>query len=159
SVNRMGERETVAVIGGGSWGTTLAHMVAANGFETLLWLRSPKLIEEINAQHTNGLYLPGFKPSENLPAIAHLQEAVTPRRTLIIAVPSHGLRAVALELGNHVDGGHVLIHGVKGIEPGSFKRMSEVLREETPCRKIGALSGPNLAKEIMRGQPSATVIA
>ncbi|MBM3275499.1 MAG: NAD(P)-dependent glycerol-3-phosphate dehydrogenase, partial [Candidatus Sericytochromatia bacterium] len=80
-------------------------------------------------------------------------------RVIFLVVPSHGLRAVARHLGGDLDGSQVLIHAVKGIEPGTFKRMSQILREETASRKIGVLSGPNLAKEVALHHPSATVIA
>jgi glycerol-3-phosphate dehydrogenase (NAD(P)+) len=80
-------------------------------------------------------------------------------RLLILVVPSHGLRAIANELGQQLTGEHVVVHATKGIEEGSHKRMSEVLREETCVRKIGVLTGPNLASEVAARQPAGTLVA
>lgn len=149
----------VSVIGGGSWGTIVAHLIAENGHPVKLYMRDADQASEVNATRRNRRYLPDYELSARLMATASLEDAAKDAQTLFLMVPSHSLREVARELGDHLDGGRVLIHGVKGIEPGSFKRMSQVLREETCCRKIGVLSGPNLAKEVAAGHPSASVIA
>lgn len=149
---------SISVIGGGSWGTTIAHLIAQNGFPVRLWMRDPEQVRILNENHRNPRYLADLDLDPRLLATTSLAEAAQ-AATLFIMTPSHSFRSVMNELGNHLDGSKVLIHGVKGIEPGTFKRMSELIREETCCRKIGVLSGPNLAKEVAAGQPSATVIA
>ena len=152
-------KETVGVIGAGSWGTTLAKVLAENGNPVLLWSRRPELADALNSQRENQLYLPKIELPESIRATSNLQEIAEQALLLLLVVPSHGLRKVAYELGEFVTGEHVVIHATKGLEQGSHKRMSEVLREETCLRKIGVLSGPNLARELAQGQPAGTLIA
>ncbi|HEY9854586.1 MAG TPA: NAD(P)H-dependent glycerol-3-phosphate dehydrogenase [Stenomitos sp.] len=149
----------VSVIGGGSWGTIIAHLIAENGHPVKLYMRDADQAAQLNATRRNARYLPDFELHPRLLATASLEDAASGAQTLFLMVPSQSLRLVARELGDHLDGSHILIHGIKGLEPGTFKRMSQVLREETSCRKIGVLSGPNLAKEVAAGHPSATVVA
>jgi glycerol-3-phosphate dehydrogenase (NAD(P)+) len=155
----MRSSTVVGVIGGGTWGSTLSWLLAEKGHDVLLWLRDDRILEEINEKHLNSKYVPDLSLPPSIRATSLLQEVVCECHVIIIAVASHGFRKVVHQLGEHVDGSHILVHAVKGMEEGSFKRMSEILREETCCRKIGVISGPNLAKEIMMGFPSATVVA
>lgn len=150
---------TVAVLGGGSWGTTLAHLAGVTGNETLLWMRDVERAKELNEQHTNTRYLGEAKLSENVRATNDLEEAVRGANLVIFSVPSKSVRAVANEAGNYVTGDQAILSAIKGLENESHKRMTEILREETCARKLGAISGPNLAKEIIAGQPSATAVA
>ncbi len=149
----------VGVVGGGSWGTALAQLLADNGNDVLFWMRHGEAAEAINRTRHNPRYLPEVELGPGVQATTELARIGSECRVVLMVVPSHGLRAVARELGDQLDGGHVLIHGVKGIEPVTYKRMTQILREETCCRKIGVLSGPNLAKEVALRQPSAAVIA
>ncbi|HMI92005.1 MAG TPA: NAD(P)H-dependent glycerol-3-phosphate dehydrogenase, partial [Polyangiales bacterium] len=151
--------ECVAVIGSGSWGTTLAKVAGENGRKVLLWARRPELCEEINRTRRNQSYLPDIALPPSLEATPDLERVCASAKLLVVVVPSHGMREIAYALGNHLDGEHVIVHATKGIERESFKRMSEVLREETCVRKIGVLSGPNLARELALGQPAGTLIA
>lgn len=149
----------VGVIGGGSWGTTVANIIGDNNYKALLWLRNKESVEEINTKHENKKYLPEFKLSENIVATESLEEIAKKCRVIFFIVPSKGFRDVAYQLGNYVNGEHIIIHGTKGLEQATFKSMSVILKEETNCKRIGVLSGPNLAKEIMKKQPSGAVIA
>ena len=149
----------VGIVGGGSWGTALAHLIGGNGHPVLHWMRDVETIAEVNGRHTNTKYLPGMALSPQVAATADLARVGRECRLILLVVPSQSLRAVTGALGDHLDGGHVLVHGVKGFEQGTFKRMTTIIREETCVRKIGVLSGPNLAREVAEGQPSATVIA
>ncbi len=149
----------VGVLGGGSWGTSLAQLAATNGFRVIQWMRDAKRADEQNRCHENRTYLPDIPLSPAIEAITDLQRVGQECRLILVVVPSQSLRSVLYELGAHLDGGHLLVHGVKGLETGTFKRMSEILREETPCRQLGVLSGPNLAREVAMGQPSASVVA
>jgi glycerol-3-phosphate dehydrogenase (NAD(P)+) len=151
--------EKVTVIGSGSWGSTLADVLGNNGHEVLMWARSEERCEEINTRHTNERYLPGCGLSPNITATTDLQRACEHSRWILLVVPSHGLRDCARRMGDHLTGEHMIVHATKGIEQSSFRRMSQVLREETCVRKIGVLSGPNLAREIMRRQPAGTLVA
>lgn len=148
----------VSIVGGGSWGTTLAHLVGENDHQVIHWLRDEEVVQQINFHRSNPKYRPEVSISANVSATTDFQE-IAKSKLIIIAVPSHALREIAYEMGNFLDGSHVLVHGIKGLEPETFKRMSVILREETPCRRIGAISGPNLAEEIIKGQPGATVVA
>ena len=150
---------TVGVVGAGSWGTTLAKLLGDNGSPVMLWARREELCAQINAERCNTRYLPGFVLPETVEATADLERVCKSCHLLFLIVPSHGLREVAFKMGDHLVGEQVLIHGTKGIEQGSFRRMSAVLREETCVRKIGVLSGPNLALELAAGRPGGTLVA
>lgn len=157
--------QRVAVLGGGSFGTTLANIMAENGHDAVLWLRDESRAEEINRDHRNSIYLPDFPLHEGLKATTHLASAVADCDFVFMSVPSSSCRAVAKEVSRHIDKRSILISTTKGLEasqnpePNSFRLMSEVLREEIPGQRLGVLSGPNLAKEIAAKQITATVIA
>jgi glycerol-3-phosphate dehydrogenase (NAD(P)+) len=151
--------EPVGVIGAGSWGTTLAKVLGENGQQTLLWARRAELCEAINDSHENHDYLPGFELPATVEATSDLERVCARCQLILLVVPSHGLRQLAYELGQFVNGEHVVVHATKGIEQQSFKRMSEILLEETCLRKIGVLSGPNLARELAARQPTGTLVA
>jgi glycerol-3-phosphate dehydrogenase (NAD(P)+) len=155
----MSALETVGIVGGGSFGSALADMIGTKGHPVLHWHRTAEGAERFNATHENAKYLPGMKLSGNVAATADIAEVARAARLIIVSVPSMHFRSVARRLGDHVDGSQILVSTTKGIEADSFKLMTEVLREETCCLKIGALSGPNLAKEIAAKMPSGTVIA
>ena len=148
----------VAVIGAGSWGTTVAALAAANT-PTVLWARRPALAEQINTQHVNADYLAAFTLPEALRATSDLAEAVAFADVLVMAVPSHGYRDVAAEAAPHLRPWVPVVTLSKGLERSSRKRMSEVTRDEMPGHPVAVLTGPNLAKEILAGQPAASVVA
>lgn len=151
----------IAVIGSGSWGTAVASLAAANG-ETLLWSRRPDVAASINSDHENVRYLPGFRLPDSLSASSDLASVVDEADALAIGVPSHGLRDVLESVASLVDPTKPIVSLSKGIEQGTLMRMTEVIGDVLPQHqrhRIGVLSGPNLAKEIMAGQPAATVIA
>src|SRR5690606_17854752 len=104
-------------------------------------------------------YLPGFTLSGNIEATDDLERVARSARMLFLCVPSPHFREAARRLGEWVDGSQILVSTTKGIEAETFKLMTEILREETACLKLGAMSGPNLAKEIAAKVPSGTVIA
>jgi len=151
--------ESIGIIGGGSFGSALADMIGTKGHPVLQWFRTPEGADRFNATHENGKYLPGFRLSANITATGDLEKVARAAKLLVVSVPSQHFREVAGKLGEWVDGSQILVSTTKGIEAHSFKLMTEILREETCCLKIGALSGPNLAKEIAAKKPSGTVIA
>jgi glycerol-3-phosphate dehydrogenase (NAD(P)+) len=150
--------DKVAVIGAGSWGTTVASVAAASA-PTVLWARRPALAQSIDTLHENPDYLPGVVLPETLRATASLDEAVTGAALVIMAVPSHGFRAVLTELSGSIPSDAPVLSLAKGLERGTHLRMTEVIAQVVPGHLAGVLTGPNLAREIAAGQPAATVVA
>src|SRR2546425_9088552 len=148
----------VAVIGAGSWGTTVASLTARNA-PTLLWARAPELADEIGANHTNEKYLQDAELHPELGATDSLKEAIASADVLVMAVPSHGFRDVLEEAVPHVRPWIPVVSLTKGLEQGSKLRMTEVIDELLPGHPTGVLTGPNLAKEVLDGYAAAAVIA
>lgn len=149
----------IAVIGGGSFGTVIANITAQNGHQVMFWMRSEELVEEVNNQHENRQYLPGYLLEHNVVATDDMAAAVADCEVIFVAVPSSSFRAVVQEVVRCAPSNAILISTTKGIEAGSFKLMSQILQEESPTARIGVLSGPNLAKEIAANHLTGTVIA
>lgn len=137
------------MLGAGSWGTALAVLLARNGNEVALWGRDETEVEDIRARRENSRYLPGVEIPDNV-TVGDVGDA----DFWVIAVPSDAVREVASRLPPQA----LVVIASKGLEAGG-KRMSEVVREVRPDARVCALSGPNLAVEIARGVPTATVIA
>ncbi|HEX4218023.1 MAG TPA: NAD(P)H-dependent glycerol-3-phosphate dehydrogenase, partial [Acidimicrobiales bacterium] len=148
----------VAVIGAGSWGTTVASLVSSNT-PTVLWARSPELAESLRIDHCNPSYLPDVTLPDGLEATADLARAVDGAQLVIMAVPSHGFRAVLSDLAKSVTAGTPVISLTKGLEQGSHQRMTQVVADLLPESPAGVLTGPNLASEVIGGQPAASVVA
>ncbi len=147
----------VAVIGAGSWGTTVASLVSSNA-PTILWARNPELAVSLREDHRNETYLPGFVLPEQLDATADLATAVDGADLVVMAVPSHGFRPVLVELAPSLPPGTPVISLTKGLEQGTHRRMTEVVAEVLPASPAGVLTGPNLASEVATGQPTASVV-
>ena len=148
----------VAVIGAGSWGTTVAALAAQNT-TTTLWARRPELAKQINEENVNPKYLPGFTLPAQLLATSSMQEAVEVADVVVMAVPSHGFREVLREAVPSIRPWVPVVSLAKGLERDSLKRMSEVVQDELPGHPVAVLTGPNLAKEVLAGQPAASVVA
>ncbi len=148
----------VGLLGGGSWGTTVATLVSRNA-PIMLWARDPATVHEINEQHSNEKYLPGRQLPEQLRACGSIAEAVDGADVLIMGVPSHGFREVATEAVQHIRPWVPVISLAKGLEQGSHLRMTQVIDEVMPGHPAGVLTGPNLAREIHGGYAAAAVIA
>jgi glycerol-3-phosphate dehydrogenase (NAD(P)+) len=148
----------VTVLGAGSWGTTVANLTTALN-PTLLWARNPTVTSEINEANTNSAYLPGTTLARRLRATSDLEEAVRFGDVLIVGVPSKGFRAILDEARRWVRPWIPVVSLTKGIEGGSLLRMTQIIEELLPGHPAAALSGPNLAREIMAGQAAASVIA
>ena len=153
----------VAFIGAGSWGTATAALVARKEeHETVLWARRPELAETINLFHENPQYLPDLPLPENLEATNDLEKALSGADVVVMGVPSHGFRDVLRDVSQHAEAKAKYVSLTKGLEIESRKRMSEVIREEVDgvgddC--VAVLTGPNLAKEVVRGFPAASTVA
>ena len=148
----------VTVLGGGTWGTTVAS-IAARKTETVLWLRDPEVAEAINETHQNPRYLAGFDLAPSLRASADLAKAVGEADVLIAGVPSQYLRGVLEQAADHVRPFIPVVSLVKGLEQGTGKRMTEVIGEVLPGHPAGVLSGPNIAKEVVQGYSAAATLA
>jgi len=151
-------RICVAVIGGGSWGTTVAH-IAAHNTDTVLWARDPAVAQEVNDKHMNSKYLAGYELHEDLRATSDLAEAVSHADVLVMGVPSHGFRQALKDCAEHLRAWVPVVSLTKGLEQGTRQRMTEVIQDELPGHPYGLLTGPNLAKEILAGDAAASVIA
>lgn len=149
----------VSVIGGGSFGTVIANICAENGYDVRFWMRSDEMAAGINRNHENPQYLPGYALNQRVVATTDMDEAVRDSDVIFVAVPSKSFRAVVRRMLPYCAADVVLISTTKGIEPGRFLLMSQILREEAPKARIGVLSGPNLAKEIAAKHLTGTVLA
>lgn len=150
----------VTVVGAGSWGTTIAALAARHAAVTL-WARRPELAAAISERHENADYLPGVALPEGLRCTADLEAAVQGAEVVVMGVPSHGFRGVLTQAAPSIRPGVPVLSLTKGIERDSLQRMTEVVIEvlDAPPHRVGVLTGPNLAQEVIAGQPTATVVA
>lgn len=149
----------ISIIGAGSWGTTLAILAAENGYGVTLWSRERESINSIIRERENKKYLPGVKIPKNVCVEASIEKAASNADIIISAVPAQFTREISRKYAKHINCG-IVVNVAKGIEVGTYKRMSEVLKEELPEEiSVVSLSGPNHAEEVSRKMPTATVIA
>ncbi|MGC6284204.1 MAG: NAD(P)H-dependent glycerol-3-phosphate dehydrogenase [Polaribacter sp.] len=148
----------VGLLGGGSWGTTVASLTAKNS-PTVIWARNPKTVEEINTNHTNEKYLPNAKLTPSLHASNSIKETVENADVVVMGVPAQSFRTVLEEAKPHIRPWVPIINLAKGLELSTKKRMTEIIEEIMPGHPVGVLTGPNLAKEIHFGNAAAAVIA
>ncbi|MDQ3419851.1 MAG: NAD(P)-dependent glycerol-3-phosphate dehydrogenase [Acidobacteriota bacterium] len=151
--------KATAVLGAGSWGTALAVHLANAGHHVRLWARDETFVEELRASRANTRYLPGIQLDRRIAATASLDEALSGARFVVVAVPSHGFRAVVKRATPFLRDA-VLVSATKGIEVDSLQRMSQVIEGETAgCCRVVVLSGPSFALETARGLPTAMIAA
>ena len=148
----------VGLLGGGSWGTTVAALVARNT-DIKIWARDAATVDEINTKHTNEKYLPGAVLPERLVACGSIEETVADIDVLVMGIPSQGFRGVLEQVKPHLRAWVPVISLTKGLELDTRMRMTEIIQEVLPGHPVGVLTGPNLAREIMAGQAAASVIA
>lgn len=153
--------DRIAVVGAGSWGTTVAAL-AARSTPTMLWARRPELAEEINDIKENRHYLPGFALPDGLTTTADLEAVVEGSSALVMAVPSHGFREIYSRIAEGLADEVPVLSLTKGIEQETLATMTQIVLETTPRKDeslVGVMTGPNLASEVAAGQPTASVIA
>jgi glycerol-3-phosphate dehydrogenase (NAD(P)+) len=152
--------KTVAVLGAGSWGTALAIHLGHLDHDVRLWARDPALASDLQVCRANPVYLPeGVLPPRVTPT-SSLAEALAGAGLVVSAVPSHGTRAVIRAAVPCLAPGAVIVSATKGIEEGSLLRVSEVIAAESgPGHLVAVLSGPSFASEVVRGLPTAVVVA
>ena len=153
--------KTTAVLGGGSWGTALAVHLARAGHGVRLWARDRAFVEEVAATRVNARYLPGVTLPDGLEPTDRLDVALDGARFIVLAIPSHGFRAVVRSALPHVVDRAVMVSTAKGLETDTLERMSQVIADETAGRRcpIVVLSGPSFAAEVARGLPTAILAA
>ncbi|MCU1489153.1 MAG: hypothetical protein JWM85_558 [Acidimicrobiaceae bacterium] len=148
----------IAVLGAGSWGTTVAELLAERT-ETWLWARDASIAEEISREGTNVAYLGDHRLPGSLRATASLEEALAGATLVVVAVPSHGLRSVLAAAESPPPPEVPVLSLAKGLEESGLSRPSEVIAECWAGNEVAVLTGPNLAGEILEGQPAASVVA
>ncbi len=148
-----------AVIGGGAWGSALAHLVARNGHVVQLWARETDVVEHINLTHANPRFLPGAMLDPAVRATTSMERALEDAELVVYVAPSHVLRDVVRGALPHVHPDAIAVVATKGIERRTLALMSDVVEGEMPGHSVVALSGPSFALEVARGMPTAIVAA
>jgi glycerol-3-phosphate dehydrogenase (NAD(P)+) len=147
----------ITFLGGGSFGTALAIMMAKKGFDVLVWDRNNKTIDDINNKRENINYLPGVVVPHNVYATISLEEALKNSKYIVLSVPSQAIREVASKIRPYLKEDSIIISIAKGIEEDSGKRLSEVIRDEISENGIVILSGPSHAEEVALDIPTTVV--
>jgi len=150
-----------AVLGSGAWGTTFAQVLADAGCTVRLWGRNEDVAHQITTEHVNGRYLPGIELPETVTATTDVAAALDGVDLVVVAIPSQSARATLEPLRGLVPAGAVAVSLMKGVELSTDRRMSEVVAESLAidAGRVAVVSGPNLAGEIARRQPTATVVS
>lgn len=148
----------ILVIGAGSWGTTLTKLLAEKGLEVTLWVRELELLEKLQQNGKNEYYLPQVSLPKNIVYTNDLALAKQ-AEVIVLVTPSHVVRGMCQQLAKIGISNKIIVSCAKGLEEGTFYRMTEIITQELPNNKIAALSGPNHAENVSEKQPTATVIA
>ncbi|MHB1950749.1 MAG: NAD(P)H-dependent glycerol-3-phosphate dehydrogenase [Acidiferrobacteraceae bacterium] len=151
-------KDTVAVLGAGSWGSALAILIARNGYPTLLWGRDRRAMERMARERNNETYLAHSRFPDRVEIEPDLAAAARRADGFVLAVPCPGVRTLLRELRPLLAGKPLLAQAAKGMEPETAKRLSEVAREEIEGR-FGLISGPTFAREVAEGLPTALTVA
>lgn len=152
----------MAVVGGGSWGTALAHLLAAKGHGVDLWVYESDVCRQIIQERENKVFLPGVSLPPQLRAVNSIREAVAGKPVVVIVVPSHVMRKVSSEMGPFLTPDCIVVSASKGIENSTHLTMSGVLGETLPNvspERLAVLSGPSFAKEVAAKAPTAVTVA
>jgi len=151
--------ENICVLGGGSWGTALAVVLAKKGYNIDLWLRNKKQCDEINSVRENLKYLQGILLANNIKATDDIEKAVYNKSIIVSAIPTHAVRETMNLIRNHTIEKPIIVNVAKGIEVGTLLRISEIVKEEIPHAEYTILSGPSHAEEVARDIPTTVVAA
>ena len=152
----------VSVIGGGSFGTAMAQLLAGKGYETRVWMREPELVKTVNEKHENTTYMPGFTLAPTLKATTDLAEALDRAELVVHATPSQTARKVLGDAARFIPPHVPIVTIAKGIENGTLLTMTEVMEEVLPeplHPYLAVLSGPSFAKEVVQRLPTAVTVA
>jgi glycerol-3-phosphate dehydrogenase (NAD(P)+) len=157
-IHKNPEKIRLAVLGGGSFGTAMANLAARNGCDTTIWVRNKRTVKSMAKTQMNKKYLPGYKLDNRLKYSYDLEAAVKDKDIIFLAVPSSAFRETLKNIKPFISG-QSIVSLTKGMEKDTFAMMSDIIKDELPEVNFGVMSGPNLAVEIMKNMPSATVIA
>lgn len=149
----------IGVLGAGSWGTTLADLLARNGHVVRLWAHEAEVVEAINARRENPLFLSGRRLADGLAAVTEPGAAVQGAELVLLAAPSHVARQVLRRAVSEIPAGAIIVSATKGIETDTLALMHEMIAVEAPGSTAAILSGPSFALEVADGQPTAVVAA
>ena len=147
----------IAVLGAGSWGTTLADLLARKGEDVVLWAYEADVVQAINATHLNPVFLPNAPLAPSLRAVADAAEAVAGAQLIVSVAPSHALRSVLRRVHDVVPIGTIIVSATKGLETDTLALMSDVIAAVLPQARLAVLSGPSFAREVYEGRPTAVV--
>jgi glycerol-3-phosphate dehydrogenase (NAD(P)+) len=149
----------ISVVGAGSWGTTLADLLARNGHQVRIWARETEVVDAINRRHVNTLFLPNASLAPSLEASGAIPDVVRHAEMIVCAAPSHAVRRVGTDVGAAVPGRTVVVSVSKGLEPKTLDTMTAILEEVLSNSSVVALSGPSFAQEVHARHPTAVVAA
>jgi glycerol-3-phosphate dehydrogenase (NAD(P)+) len=152
----------IATIGAGNWGTALAATFAQSGHDVRLWAFETEVVESIRARRENEVFMPGVKLPEGLLATGDLQEALAGAEIVVTVMPSHVCATLFQQMLPYLRPEMIFVSATKGLDTGRLMRMSEVIQSvvgESFAPRLCALSGPSFAKEVIRGDPTAVVVA
>ncbi len=150
----------ITVLGAGSWGTTLADLLAKKGHNVRLWAREAEVVESIREKGVNEMFLPGVRLDASLRAFSSADEAVNNARIIVSVVPSHGVRGVFKKIKSALPGNAVIVSASKGIEGETLLTPAAIIRDVLGGeRDVAVLSGPSFAKEVSKGLPAALSVA
>jgi glycerol-3-phosphate dehydrogenase (NAD(P)+) len=147
----------IAVLGAGSWGTTLANLLAKKGQDVCLWAYEPDVVEAVNSSHVNPVFLANSPLEPSLRATGDAAEAVQGASLIVSVAPSHALRSVLRRVRDAVPAGTIIVSATKGLETDTLALMSDVIAAEVPQARLAVISGPSFAKEVYEGRPTAVV--
>jgi glycerol-3-phosphate dehydrogenase (NAD(P)+) len=154
--------ERIGVVGAGSWGTALAHLLGLKGFAVDLWAYEEAVKQQIESEHHNDLFLPGVSLSDNISPTNDIEKVVSEKSMVIVVVPSHVMRETVQKMSNCLHPAAVLVSASKGIENGTRLTMTGIFREVLsgiPDTQFTVLSGPSFAKEVAQRVPTVMTVA
>ena len=147
------------VLGGGSFGTAIANILADNGHQVSLWMRNEQQVNDIKEKNENTRYLPGYKLNSSISPTTDLASVIQGADLIFVAIPSKSFAQVVQAASEWIKADQILVSTTKGIQEDGFRLMSQILKDQTCSEHVGVLSGPNLAKEIAARYLTGTVIA
>ena len=154
--------EKICVLGAGSWGTTLANILAEKGFDINLWIREEEVYQAIQKTRENTVFLPGIKLAQNITPTNSIEEAVKGRPTIICVIPSHGVRDIFNKAAGFLSKDAIIVSASKGVEQETLLTVSQILKQTLPKavhKNLSVLSGPTFAKEVSQKLPTAICVA